>query len=83
MMAGEELTTLYPGFAVIHSCSATHNFPLNRFNNPISSGCSRLEHGEEHLPKWWRFPFHREWNQECNDFHDFPLVELYYLLWSF
>ena len=39
--------------------------------------------GEENLLVRYRFLLHREWNQECNNFHDCPLVELYDLLWRF
>jgi len=39
--------------------------------------------GEEKLLMWCCFLWRREWDQECNDFHDYLLVELYSLLWSF
>lgn len=71
------------GFAVNRSCCTRRNFPLNCPITPTQSGCNWWQQWRGKLLRWYRFLSHREWNQECNDFHDCPLTEADNLLWSF
>jgi hypothetical protein len=72
-----------PGLAVIQASCAARNFPLNGPSLLHLAAVIDESSGVETLLMWYWFPLHREWNQECNDFNDCPLVKRHDLLWRF